>query len=192
MIDLTPSTDRTRSVVAHLAEDQLDLPTPAGMTVGQVVQHVIGLSLAFRDAAAKLDNANTNTPPSPATEPLPEDWHRLADDGLQALAGAWQDPDAWTGMTKAGGVDLPGDICGLVALDEVLLHGWDLARATGQEYAPSAAECDAIRPIVTPDPSDPDGSGRTGLFGAVVAVPDDAEAFDQILGLAGRDPNWTA
>ena len=30
-------------------------------------------------------------------------------------------------MTMAGGVDLPGEVCGLVALDEVLLHGWDVS-----------------------------------------------------------------
>ncbi len=37
-------------------------------------------------------------------------------------------------MTKAGGVDLPGEVAGLVALDELVVHGWDVARATGQAY----------------------------------------------------------
>ena len=32
--------------------------------------------------------------------------------------------------------------------------------------------------------------GRAGLFGPVVKVPDDAPAFDRVLGLAGRDPGW--
>jgi uncharacterized protein (TIGR03086 family) len=94
-------------------------------------------------------------------------------------------------MTKAGGVDLPGEIGGLVALDEVLLHGWDLARATGQPYDVSHAEADAVLPIVTPEASDPDGSGRDDLFGPVVAVPADAPPFDCVLGLAGRDPAWS-
>ena len=30
-------------------------------------------------------------------------------------------------MTEAGGVTMPGEVTGLVALDEVVLHGWDLA-----------------------------------------------------------------
>ena len=51
----------------------------------------------------------------------------------------------------AGGVELPGEVCGLVAIDEVLLHGWDVARATGQPYRPTDAECEAVLPIVTPD-----------------------------------------
>lgn len=35
---------------------------------------------------------------------------------------------------SAGGVDLPRQVAGLVALDEVVLHGWDVAKATGQPY----------------------------------------------------------
>ena len=68
-------------------------------------------------------------------------------------------------MTKAGGVDLPGEVGGLVALDEVLIHGWDLARATEQAYRPTDAEADAVLPIVTPEPDDPEGHGRAGLLG---------------------------
>ncbi len=110
---------------------------------------------------------------------------------MGALAKAWSEPEAWTGMTMVGGVELPGEICGLVALDEVLLHGWDVARTTGQSYEPTDAECEAVMPVVTPAPEAPDGSGRDGLFGTVVAVPADAPTFDRVLGLAGRDPAWT-
>ena len=35
---------------------------------------------------------------------------------------------------RAGGVDLPGDVAGNVALAEVVIHGWDVARVTGQPY----------------------------------------------------------
>jgi len=45
------------------------------------------------------------------------------------LAGAWQEPDAWTGMTVAGPVEMPGEIAGLVALNELVIHGWDVARS---------------------------------------------------------------
>ena len=51
---------------------------------------------------------------------------------MPALVAAWRRPEAWEGMTRSGGVDLPGQVGGLVALDEMVLHGWDLARATGQ------------------------------------------------------------
>ena len=191
MIDLTSTTDRTRTVVAGVRDDQLDLPTLLDGPVRQLANHLLGLCIAFRDAAAKLDGPTTNTPPVPVEDPMPDDWRSLLDSRLAELAVAWSDPAAWAGMTKAGGVDLPGEICGLVAMDEVLLHGWDLARATGQPYDVSDADAVAVLPVVTPEPDDPDGSARGGLFGPVVDVPDDAPAFHRTLGLAGRNPAWT-
>jgi uncharacterized protein (TIGR03086 family) len=192
MRDLTPTTERVRAVAAGVREDQLDAPTPMpGTSVRELLNHLLGLAVAFRDAAAKLDGPTTSIPPAKVTEPLPDAWQELLDMRLVELAAAWVSADAWTGMTKAGGVDLPGEIGGLVALDEVLLHGWDLARATGQAYDVSDGEADAVLPIVTPEESDPDGSGRGDLFGAVVAVPADAPPFDRVLGLAGRKPDWS-
>jgi uncharacterized protein (TIGR03086 family) len=192
MIDLTPTTDRARRVAAAFRDDHLDLTNPKQQPVFQVLNHLLGLCVAFRDAAAKEDGPTTNTPPAPVTDPLPDGWRDLLDARLVELAEAWQSPDAWQGMTKAGGVDLPGDVCGLVALDEVLLHGWDLARATGQEYDVTEAESEAVLPVVTPEDHDPDGSSRTGLFGPVVPAGDSARPFDRTLALAGRDPGWTA
>ena len=192
MIDLIPTTNRVSAVAGGVRDDQLDAPTPMpGTSVGELLNHLLGLTVAFRDAAAKLDGSTTRTPPAKVTEPLPDGWRDLLETRLAELAAAWASPDAWTGVTKAGGVDLPGEMAGLVALDEVLLHGWDLARATGQRYDVSDAEADAVLPIVTPDESDPDGREREGLFGPVVAVPADAPPFHRVLGLAGRDPVWS-
>lgn len=190
MFDLTPTTDRVRGLVRELDDVQLRRPTPIDQPVAGLLQHLLGLSLSFRDAAAKVDGPTTNTPPAPVTDPLPEDWRSQLDNRLDELALAWKAPEAWEGMTMAGGVQLPGEVGGLVALDEVLLHGWDLARSTGQPYEPTDAECQAVMPIVTPSEEVPDGSDREGLFGAVVEVSQDAPLFHRVLGLAGRDPEW--
>jgi uncharacterized protein (TIGR03086 family) len=190
MIDLAPTAERTISVVTAVRDDQLEAPTPTGQPVRVIVHHLLGLSTAFRDAAGKVDGPTTSTPPAPEEGPLPDGWRDQVHRQLGELASAWRSDDAWTGMTKAGGVPLPGEICGLVALDEVLLHGWDVARATGQPYQPTEPESEAVLPVVTPSPEAADGSGREGLFGPVVAVPKDAPVFDRVLGLAGRDPAW--
>jgi len=171
MIDLAPTTSRTSAVVAAVADDQLDAPTPMGQPVRVVIHHLLGLSTAFRDAAAKATGPTTSTPPGPEEGPLPDGWRTEVEDRLLELSNAWRSPDAWAGTTMAGGLELPSTVCGLIALDEVLLHGWDVARATGQPYRPTDPECEAVLPIVTPASDAPDGSGREGLFGPVVAVP---------------------
>lgn len=193
MLDLTPATALTAQVVAAVTDEQLDDPTPSpGITVQMLVQHLLGLSVAFRDAAAKIQGPTTQTPPAPVHDPLPAGWRELAGARLDELARAWQREDAWDGTTTAGGVTFPAQACGLVALNEVLLHGWDLAVATGQPYRPGREQVEAVLPIVTPDP-DPvaDAAQREGMFGPPVPVPADRPVFEQVLGLSGRDPSWS-
>ncbi|HKT04536.1 MAG TPA: TIGR03086 family metal-binding protein, partial [Rugosimonospora sp.] len=111
---------------------------------------------------------------------------------LRELAEAWRAPAAWEGMADAGGVTMPAEVMGVVALDEVVLHGWDLARGTGQKYGCDPASAAAVLEF-TRNAARPDNAPlRAGLFGPVVAVPEDAPAFERALGYAGRDPAWQA
>jgi uncharacterized protein (TIGR03086 family) len=81
---------------------------------------------------------------------------------------------------------MPAQVCGLVALDELVLHGWDLAVASGQPYDPAPPDVEAATSFVASFEAPRDGN----LFGPIVPVADTAPAFDRLLGLAGRDPNW--
>ena len=98
-------------------------------------------------------------------------------------------PGCVDGHDQAGGVDLPGEIAGLVALDELVLHGWDVAHATGQPTTSTRPALEAVHGFVEGF-SAPDAD-RGGLFGPVVPVPDDAPLLDRTVGLAGRDPHWS-
>jgi len=91
-------------------------------------------------------------------------------------------------MTQAGGQDVPGAMAGRIALDELVVHGWDIAVAIGRPYEPSVEEVEAATSFVAAFDAPRDGN----LFGPVVPVPDDASALDHLLGLTGRDPNWRA
>ncbi len=183
-VDLGPAARRVARLVEAVPDDALDHPTPCEhYRVGDLLDHIGGFALAFRAAAVKkpLDGA----PVADATH-LGDEWRTGVPDDLLALAEAWRDPDAWSGMTAAGGVDLPGEIAGLVALDELVIHGWDLAKATGQPAGYDGPGLEAVLGMVLHFR----GSGIDGLFGDEVPVPDDAPLFDRILGIAGRDPNW--
>lgn len=190
MLDLQPSADQMASVVAGTSDDQLDGSTPCEkMPVRQLIAHVIGLSIAFRDAARKVDGPTTSTPPGSAAAVLPDDWREQVPARLGELVSAWREPDAWQGDTQAGGVALPGAVAGQVTNNELLLHGWDLARSTGQPFSAGEANLRSSWDMVSNTPDDPDA--RQGLFGPVVPVPDNAPLLDRALGYAGRDPHWT-
>jgi len=76
-----------------------------------------------------------------------------------------------------------------VALNEVLVHGWDVAVATGQPYRPDDASAHACLRFAH-DFAAASPEGRNSIYGPVVPVPDDAPVFDRLLGLTGRDPSW--
>ena len=189
MLDLTPATGMLTQLVTDIGDDQLGAPTPChGMTVADLLDHLDGLCLAFTAAAAK-DGAIRNQAPSVDGSRLGPDWRPRISGRLAGLASAWQDEAAWTGMTRAGGVDLPGEVAGRVAINEVVVHGWDIATATGHDYACETELIQAAYAFVQPTVAqNPDGS--PGLFGAPVSVPDFAPLLDRLIGLTGRDPSW--
>jgi uncharacterized protein (TIGR03086 family) len=190
-IDLEPAARRLGALVAAIDDGQLGGPTPCpDYRLGDLLEHVGGFAQAFRAAAAKELGDESGGGPSGDASRLPNDWRTRIPQDLVAMAAAWRDPDAWTGMTRAGGVDLPGEVAGLVALDELVVHGWDVARASGQAYDADPGEVEAVRGFVTPMAEGPPEQ-RAGLFGPPVPVADDAPELDRLIGLTGRDPAWT-
>ena len=192
LVDLEPAARRLGDLVGGIPEELLDAPTPCpAYTVGDLVDHVAGTALAFRGAAVKDQGDATSQGPSGDASRLGDDWRTRIPRDLAALADAWRDPPAWTGMTKAGGVELPGEVAGLVALDELVVHGWDVARATGQAYDCDAPSLEAVRAFVSQFSEPGQEEMRAGLFGPVVDVPEDASLLDRVIGLTGRDPAWS-
>lgn len=189
MLDLEPATSTLADLVRGVRDDQLSAATPcAGRTVGELLDHVDGLSQAFTSAAAKTALADSQAPAVDASR-LGSDWRERIPQRLADLTEAWRDDTAWTGMTRAGGIDLPGEVAGIVALNEVLVHGWDIARASGQRFAWEPGLVDAARGFVQPS-AEANPQGTPGLFGPPVPVPADASELDKLLGLTGRDPGW--
>jgi len=190
-IDLRAPAQLMTEILAGVPDDALDAPTPCeGMTVGQLVGHVDGFAQVFTHSARKDLGEMTATPPNPDDADLQPGWQDRAAGHLAALGEAWQADDAWEGMTQAGGVDLPGGVAGRVVLDELVVHGWDLARATGQPFQPDDAHLAEIEATVRQLRGANDGA-IPGLFGPAVTVPDDAPALNRVLGLTGRDPSWS-
>jgi uncharacterized protein (TIGR03086 family) len=94
-------------------------------------------------------------------------------------------------MTQAGGIDLPADVAGKVALNELVIHGWDVARATGQPFHCDTQALEACWELLA-ERSTADQEAGDGAFGPVTDVPADAPLLDRLIGLSGRKPSWTA
>lgn len=192
MLDLDPATREVARLLDGVPDDGLSGPTPCpGMPVAQLLDHLMGLSVAFTQAARKTVPEGGSRPPSSSADNLDPQWRTVLPRRLDELAAAWRDPAAWEGMAEAGGVRMPAEVMATVALDEVVLHGWDLAKATGQEFRCDPASTAAVLGFTSESAKPENAAGRDGLFGPVVPVPEDAPPLDRALGYAGRDPGWT-
>jgi uncharacterized protein (TIGR03086 family) len=188
MIDLTPACQRTAEVLANVTDEQLAASTPCEkMRLDELLAHVGGLSLAFAAAARKDFGPLTDTPPEVGAQALDRDWRTSYPEHLAELARDFGDPSAWEGMTRAGGIDFPADMGGIIALTEVVIHGWDVARASGQPYDVDEATAAAVLANVTASAAE---GPVDGLFGPAIPVSDDAPVLDRIVALSGRDPDW--
>jgi uncharacterized protein (TIGR03086 family) len=186
LLDLTPAARRMAAVVAGIPDAALGAPTPCpAYSVGDLLDHVANLTVAFTRAATK-DLGEQGSPPPGHAASLDAGWRDTIPADLEALAAAWREPAAWQGMTRAGGIDMPGEVAGIVAVDELLVHGWDLARATGQDFDADEAALDAALGFYSMF----DDASRGDAFGPPVDVPASAPALARVVGASGRDPEW--
>ncbi|MEV4045355.1 TIGR03086 family metal-binding protein [Streptomyces sp. NPDC049744] len=189
-LDLGPQTRILARLADGVRDDRLADPTPCpDLAVRNLLGHLTGLAVAFRDAARKDLGPTTDTSPEASVPDIGPGWREQLAAALGELAEAWRDPQAWTGMTRAGGIDLPGEVAGAVVADELVIHGWDLARATGQEYTPDPAVLQAAHGLLAAAAEEAERD--QGMFGPVVAVPADAPLLERAVGLSGRDPGWS-
>jgi len=188
-VDLAPQAAEVARVVAGVRDDQLGDPTPCtGTTVAAMLDHLVGLTIAFREAAEKVPQSGG---PRADAAHLPDDWRTRLPMQLDGLVAAWRRPSAWEGPTVIAGMTMPAPAAGTTGLNEILVHGWDLAVATGQEYRPDP---EAVRVCFDFGLDFAAGApeARDQIYGPVVPVPEDAPLFDRLLGQTGRDPRWSS
>ncbi|MFC3980258.1 TIGR03086 family metal-binding protein [Streptosporangium jomthongense] len=157
-------------------------------TARDVVGHIIDMhAVMLRPLGRSLSPA-----PSVAQDPLAAFTAARAD--VEALL---DDPATAERKveTPTGNVSVEQHIDQVVSADMVL-HGWDLSRATGQDDTIDPAEVEAMWPHVQYIPDEMRIPGAFGpgvvVLGPEVEVPDDAPLQHRLLGLFGRDPNWSA
>src|SRR6516162_3513715 len=100
-VDLGPAARRLASLVAGVADHDLARPTPCpAYALGDLIDHVGGLAIAFAAAAGKERSERTEQPRPGDAARLSPDWRERIPRDLDALALAWDDSGAWQGMTR--------------------------------------------------------------------------------------------
>jgi uncharacterized protein (TIGR03086 family) len=161
-------------VVAGIRPEQLDAPTPCDdFTVRGVLEHMIGGATAF--AAAYRGT----TPPEPDLhDPLGSFGDVLGD-----LVAAITAPGALDQIVQAPFGEVPGETFARFVVLDGLVHGWDMAVATGQPYEPpdelvAAADAFARQAI------DPLRDGQA--FADAVEPAPDASPIERLANYTGR------
>lgn len=174
------------TIVDRIEPTQLDDPTPCRtFTVRDVLDHMIVLGSTFAYQFRGEPAPEVQPPPADGTVPA-----RAFREAMDALLAAERTPGAMERMIEAAPGTMPGeDFARFVAFDG-LVHGWDLAVATGQAYdVPTevVAEVDAFaRQALTDDLRDGD------TFADATTPPAGAGAVDRIAAFSGRTVAETA
>lgn len=192
MIDLCRTADNLASLISSVPDGDLGRPTPCTeYTVGDLLDHITGSTIAFGGAAAKAGGPSADMGPQGDAANLDPDWRTTLPLQVKSVAEAWRDPETWEGMTRVGGQDLPGAVAGIITFGELTVHGWDLAKATGLKFEPDPAGLDVLFELASQSRAPGNEGPRNTAFGPIVSVPEDAAILDRVLGLLGRDPGWS-
>jgi uncharacterized protein (TIGR03086 family) len=176
---------QTESIVAAVRPDQLTQPTPCTQyDVRTLLSHTVG---GLNRIALMGEGGDALAVPARADGVPDNAW--LA--GYRAAAAraraAWADDAMLDALVEVPWGTVPGRVAISGYVQEILAHGWDLAKATGQptERDPElAAWVLAIARRILP----PETRGGDVPFAPVVPVPPDAGPYAQLAGWLGRQP----
>lgn len=185
--------DDLARVAGATTPEQDQLPTPcAGFDVIALRRHLLGGIQYFTVVLA--DPAGDQRP-DPHTfvgsdEPgaLSKSVNELAAAARTALVNGVEATSVNVAELAAGAI--PGDrVIGLL-LAETVVHGWDLARATGQPWQPDPAASERAQATLA-GAIEPEYRGGDGMpFAPELPVDADAPALERLVAFAGRSVDW--
>ncbi len=173
----------TAGVFGGVQTDQYDAPTPCPeWNVKEMMNHIIGGGHMFAAAAQGADMSNPGDPPGDMVGDDPEGSYRRS---AAAVRASMEYPGVMEQMVKLPAAELPGQAMYGIAISEALVHGWDLAKATGQDTAFPDDLAKAVYDYTAPGV---DFGRQGGFYGEEVEVGDDAPWHQKLVGLLGRQP----
>ena len=173
----------TRKVVAGTRREQLDGPTPCrDWSVRDLLNHLIGGCAAFAaGAAGEVRDFD-------AEDHTVDDHVAAFELASRAAAESFAAPGAMDKVFKMSWGDTPAKVALGLAIADAAVHGWDLAKATGQKLEIDSDIAEAVYGM-TSQMMQPNGSYPRGdSFGEPIEVPDHASSVDRMVAYLGRQP----
>lgn len=169
--------DATASVVARLRPEHLPLPTPcAEWDVRRLLEHLVEANQMFaRAATGEVEDVGTDDPF--------EAYAR----STEMVRRAWRQPGVLDRDVALPFGSVPGRVAVRMHFVDHLVHGWDLAKATGQDATIDETLATAAYEEMTTAlhgvPRDP------GMpFAPEIPCPGDAPVHEKLVAFLGRRP----
>ncbi|MGW4891565.1 TIGR03086 family metal-binding protein [Kitasatospora sp. NPDC004240] len=181
---------QTAGLIDGVGEEQHGHATPCrSWTVGELLGHLVHDLRQFT-VTAEGGRPDWEDP----VDRVDADWLHVFEAGAEDLVAAWRENDDLTAEYESGsGATPPRGFLLDQQVAEFAVHGWDLARATGQST--TGLDLDAAQASLAwgkgalrPEFRGTEADGHR--FGPEVAVAGDAPVYDRLAAFFGRDPGW--
>ena len=180
----TLASARAGELIAATGSEQLEASTPCRTwTARELINHIVAGQYLFAGAAMgkPLGDLSGETPDFASGDAV-----AAQRDASAAAAAAFADPAIGERMAELPFGTVPAAMVPGIACFEQVVHGWDLARATGQDAAMPAGVVDALYPFAEQLLANVPRDGVA--FAAVVDVQSGAPTIDRLVALSGRRP----
>jgi uncharacterized protein (TIGR03086 family) len=181
---LARAIDQTEAIISGIRPKQADLPTPCSpWDVHALVDHVVRDVQTFTARASRAEG-------KPGVPGLTgDDWTGEYREAADELLRAWRSEGALEGIIKLPFGELPPTWFLGQQTADLAVHGWDLAKATGQRVE---FDEELIRFALEWGKENLRPEFRGKDFGPELPVPEDAPPIDRLVGFFGRRPDWTS
>lgn len=180
---LEQSIETTETLLGQVAGDRWPSASPCeGMNAHELVEHLVGGLLQF---AAIGEGQSADEVSFEKTFPVGTELHNYDSAGDRMLS-AWSEPGVIDRTYEMPWGDTPGSMLIGFMLIEQVVHGWDLAKAAGEDIIFDDEAVETTLDIARE--SDDEAIRVPGMFASAVEIDDEAPAIDRLAAFLGRHP----
>lgn len=173
----------TQKLIDGVKPEQLSKSTPCTeFDVRALLNHLVGGAYLMATVAA----GKPYEPGAGPSDLIGKDPSGAYKTAAEAAFGAFSDPEVMSKTLNFPFGAMPGAQGLGVAIMETYVHGWDLAKATGQDGTIPAQVAEFILTAMKAQPTDNLRPPAGNTFGPEVEVPDSASPSDKLVAFLGR------